>query len=157
MNYSQLTQLLLFAVDTSMFYSHSNPKRVQSVLLYIGVTSSILIGYKHAANSCLLCFSYVIPTNNRFYICRIDVIPTDNSFMHAEVTSPDTNQQFDQFCHGGGQLRNMHNKTIIEFGFRMLAIIIKASVCIIRFSLRLQRITQTLALKIIANMLNLIQ
>ena len=62
----------------------------QQVLLYIGVTSSILIGYKHAANSCLLCFSYVIPTNNRFYICRIDVIPTDNSFMHAEVTSPNT-------------------------------------------------------------------
>ena len=59
-------------------------------LLYIGVTSSILIGYKHAANSCLLCFSYVIPTDNRFYICKIDVIPTDNSFMHAEVTSPTT-------------------------------------------------------------------
>ena len=64
----------------------------QPILLYIGVTSSILIGYKHAANSCLLCFSYVIhvPTNNRFYICRIDVIPTDNSFMHAEVTLPNT-------------------------------------------------------------------
>ena len=61
-----------------------------SILLYIVVTSSILIGYKHAANSCLLCFSYVIPTNNRFYICRIDVIPTDNSFMHAEVTSRNT-------------------------------------------------------------------
>ena len=57
---------------------------------YIGVTSSILIGYKHAANSCLLCFSYVILTNNRFYICRIDIIPTDNSFMHAEVTSRNT-------------------------------------------------------------------
>ena len=28
------------------------------VLLYIGVTGSILIGYKHTANSCLLCFSY---------------------------------------------------------------------------------------------------
>ena len=37
--------------------------------------SSILIGYKHAANSCLLSFSYVISTDNRFYICRIDVIP----------------------------------------------------------------------------------
>ena len=60
------------------------------VLLYIGVTSSILIGYKHAANSCLLCFSYVIPTDNRFYICKSDIIPTDNSFMHAEVTSPTT-------------------------------------------------------------------
>ena len=60
------------------------------LLLYIGVTSSILIGYKHAANSCLLCFSYVIPTNNTFYICRIDVIPTDNKFKHAEVTSPNT-------------------------------------------------------------------
>ena len=43
----------------------------------------------------------------------------------------------------------MHNKTIIEFGFRMLAIIIKASVCVIRFSLRLQQITQTLALIIV--------
>ncbi len=31
------------------------------------------------------CFSYVIPTDIRFYICRSDVIPTDNSFMHAEV------------------------------------------------------------------------
>ena len=49
-----------------------------------------MIGYKHAANSCLLCFSYVIPTDNRFYICKSDVIPTDNSFMHAEVTSPTT-------------------------------------------------------------------
>ena len=29
---------------------------------------------KHAANSCFLCFSYVIPTDNRFYLCRIDVI-----------------------------------------------------------------------------------
>ena len=46
------------------------------LLIYISVTSSILIGYKHAANSCLLCFSYVIPT--------------DNSFMHAELTSPNT-------------------------------------------------------------------
>ena len=60
------------------------------MLLYIGVTSSILIGYKHADNSCLLRSSYVIPTDNRFYICRIDVLPTDNSFMHAEVTSPKT-------------------------------------------------------------------
>ena len=39
----------------------------------------------------------------------------------------------------------------------MLAIIIKASVCVIRLSLRLQQIRQTLALIIIANMLNLIQ
>ena len=59
-------------------------------LLYIGVTISILIGYKHAANSCWLCFRYVIPTDNSFYTCRSDVIPTDNSFMHAEVTSPNT-------------------------------------------------------------------
>ena len=69
------------------------------ILLYIGVTiiNDIIIHWFHqldfdwhAANSCLLCYSYVIPTNNRFYICRIDVIPTDNSFMHAEVTSPNT-------------------------------------------------------------------
>ena len=59
-------------------------------ILYTGVTRSILIGYEHAANSCLLCFYYVIPTGNRFYICRIGIIPTDNSFMHAEVTSPNT-------------------------------------------------------------------
>ena len=60
------------------------------LLLYIGVTISILIGYKHAANSCWLCIRYVIPTDNSFYTCRSDVIPTDNSFMHAEVTSPNT-------------------------------------------------------------------
>ena len=60
------------------------------VLLYIGVNSSTLIGYKHVANSCLLCFSYVIPKDNRFYICRIDVIRRENCFMHAEVTSPNT-------------------------------------------------------------------
>ena len=58
--------------------------------LYIGVTGSILIGSKHAAYSCLLCLSYVTPTDNRFYICKSNVIPTDNSFMHAEVTSPTT-------------------------------------------------------------------
>ena len=51
---------------------------------------SILIGYKHAANSCWLCFRYVVPTDNSFYACRSGVIPTDNSFMRAEVTSPNT-------------------------------------------------------------------
>ena len=42
------------------------------------------------------------------------------------------------------QLRNinMHNKTIIGFGFRMIAIIIKASVFVIRLSLRLRQITK---------------
>ena len=59
-------------------------------LLYIGVTSSILIGYKHAANSYLLCFSYVIPTDNRFFLCKSDFIATDNSSIHAEVTSTNT-------------------------------------------------------------------
>ena len=49
-----------------------------------------MIGYKHAANSRLLCFSYVIPTDNRFYTWKSDVILTDNSFMHAEVTSTNT-------------------------------------------------------------------
>ena len=133
----------------------------------------------------MLCFSYIIPTDNRFYMCKIDVILTDNSFLHAEVTSPNTlpsslisfvmvelssqiciiKQSMVRFLHGlsfvlsasAFGLRNMHNKTIIEFGFRMLAIIIKASVCVIRLSLRLQQITQTLALIIIANMLNRIQ
>ena len=62
----------------------------EHLLLYVGVTISILIGYKHAANSCWLCFRYVIPTDNSFYTCRSDVIHTDNSFMHAEVTSPNT-------------------------------------------------------------------
>ena len=47
----------------------------------------------------------------------------------------------------------MHNKTIIGFGFRTIAIIIKASVCV----LRLWQMTQTLALIIIVIMLNLIQ
>ena len=83
-------------LNESLPYSLVSPHLVTEVgynkciLLYIGVTSSILIGYKHAANSCLLCFSYVIPTDNRFYICKSDVIPTDNSFMHPEVTSPNT-------------------------------------------------------------------
>ena len=63
---------------------------LKCILLYIGFTISIFLGYKHAANSCFLCFSYVISTDNRFCICRIDVIPTDNSFMRAEVTSPNT-------------------------------------------------------------------
>ena len=40
------------------------------------------------------------------------------------------------------QLRNMHN----GFGFRMIAVMIKVSVCAIRLSLRLWQITQTLAL-----------
>ena len=61
--------------DYRLIIRDSEPMRARDfVLLYIGVTSSILIGYKHAANSCLLCFSYVIPTNSRFYICRIDII-----------------------------------------------------------------------------------
>ena len=96
---------------------------------------------------------------NRLYICKIDVIPTDNSFMHAEVTSPNTltsreeerrlcqPQTHSLICGSFNemdesvilplqvQLRNMHNKTIIGSGFRMIAIIIKASVCVIRLSL----------------------
>ena len=54
-------------------------------------------------------------------------------------------------------LRYMHNKTIIGFGFRMIARIINASVCVICLSLRLRQITQTSALIILAIMLNLIQ
>ena len=131
-------------------------------LLYIVVTSSILICYKHAADSCLLCFSYVISTDYRFYICRIDVIPTDNSFFHAGVTSTNTlTSSLISFVMAESpvQLRNMRNKTItsIGFGFRMIMIIIKASVCVIHLSLRLRQTTQTLALIIIAIMLNLIQ
>ena len=56
------------------------------------------------------------------------------------------NQQFDQFCHGGAQLRIMRNKTIIGFGFHMIAIIIMAW--------RLWQITQTLALIIITHISN---
>ena len=89
-------------------------------------TTAILIGYKHAANSCSLCFSYVISTDNKFYICRIDVIPTDNSFMHAEVTSPNT---LISTLISFVMAELMNNKTIIAFGFRMIAIIIKTSVC----------------------------
>ena len=132
-------------------------------LLYIVVTSSIFIGYKHAADSCLLCVSYVISTDHRFYICRIDVIPTDNRFFRAEVTSTNTltTSFFISFVMAESpvQLRNMPDKTItsIGFGFRMIVIIIKASVCVIHLSLRLQQITQTSALIIIAIMLNLIQ
>ena len=112
--------------------------------------SSILIGYKHAANSCLLSFSYVISTDIRFYICIIDVISTDNSIMHAKVRSPKTlssrqekrrlcqPQKHSLICRSSKemdrsfflslqvQLRNMDNKTIIGFGFHIIAIIIKA-------------------------------
>lgn len=55
------------------------------------------------------------------------------------------------------QARNVHNKTIIGYGFRLIAIIIKASVSVFRLSIRLRQITQTLALIIIAIMPNLIQ
>ena len=44
------------------------------ILLYIVVTSSILIGYKYASNSCLLCFSYVIPTDNKQLLDEVLVI-----------------------------------------------------------------------------------
>ena len=75
-NQVQLSAQLLKGLCHAKCWNFMTPKCQKSIFLYIGVTSSILIGYKHAANSCLLCFSYVIPTNN--------------SFMHAEVTSPDT-------------------------------------------------------------------
>ena len=112
--------------------------------------SSILIGYKHAANSCLLSFSYVISTDIRFYICIIHVISTDNSIMHGKVRSPKTlssrqekrrlcqPQKHSLICRSSKemdrsfflslqvQLRNMYNKTIIGFGFHIIAIIIKA-------------------------------
>ena len=80
--------------------------------------------------------------------------------MHAEKMSPTSNTLTSiliSFGHGRAQLRNMHNKTIIGLGFPMIAIIIMASVCVIRLSLWLRQITQTLALIIIAIMLNLIQ
>ena len=49
----------------------------------------------------------------------------------AEVTSPNTlTSGLISFCHGGAQLWNMHNKTIIGFGFHVIVIIIKASVCV---------------------------
>ena len=51
------------------------------LLLYIGVTSSILIGLKYAANSCFLCFSYVIPTDNNLRLRQIDL---DNYRYHAQ-------------------------------------------------------------------------
>ena len=75
--------------------------------------------------------------------------------MHAEVTSPDTvtsREEERKLCQPQKlsliyrsskemdesvllslqmQLRNMHNKTIIGFGFCMIAIIIKASVFVI--------------------------
>ena len=49
----------------------------------------------------------------------------------------------------------MSNKTINGFGFRMMTRINKASICVIRLSLPLRRITQTLALIILVIMLNL--
>ena len=77
--------------------------------------------------------------------------------LSSPLTVPYIRTASSLISFGGAQLRNMQNKTIIEFGFRKLAIVIKASVCVIHFSLRLQQITQTLSLIIIANMLNLIQ
>ena len=101
--------------------------------------------------------------------------------MHAEVTSPNTltnreeerrlcqpqkhslisrsSKEMDRavFLCLQVQLRNMHNKTIIGFGFRMVAIISKAPVFVIRLILWLRQITQTLALIIIAIILNLMQ
>ena len=50
-----------------------------------------------------------------------------------------------------------HNKTIIEFGYRIISRIIKPSVCVIRLSLLLWQITQTLVLIIFDIMLKLAQ
>ena len=76
--------------------------------------------------------------------------------FYAEVRKVD-GTQFLFKEHIEHLLRYMHNKTIIGFGFRMIARTIKASVCVIRLSLRLRQITQTSALIILAIMLNLIQ
>ena len=51
-------------------------------LLYIGVTISILIGYRHAANSWWFCFCYIIHTDNSFYACKCGIISTV-SYMFA--------------------------------------------------------------------------
>ena len=58
---------------------------------------------------------------------------------------------------GKGSQIQINNETIIEFGSRRKRGIIKASVCVICLSLRLQQITQTSALIIPHILLNLIQ
>ena len=64
--------------------------------------NSVLIGYKHTANSCWLCFHYVIPKDNSLYTCRSDVIPTENSvYEYRSDVTKYANQQFEQHCHGG--------------------------------------------------------
>ena len=51
-----------------------------------------------------------------------------------------------RFCFWGWIMWKMYNKTIIEFGFRMISWIIKTEVCVTCPSLRLRQITQTLVL-----------
>ena len=73
---------------------------------------------------------------------------TDFSFNTDSTGARYVCKSTDELTKNQMQLRN-----IIGFGFRIIAIIIKASVCVIRLSLRLRQITQTLALIIIAIML----
>ena len=48
-----------------------------------------------------------------------------------------------RFCFWGWIMVKMYNKTIIEFGFRMISWIIKRRVCVICRNRRLRQITQT--------------
>ena len=62
-----------------------------------------------------------------------------------------------RFCFWGWIMWKMYNKTIIEFGFRMISWIIKTSCLCYLLRLRLRQITQTSVLIIHDIMLNLIQ
>ena len=104
--------------------------------------------------------------------CELDMInaisAADNAFimsssMSAWLLSPlECSRQKQngwslRFCFWGWIMWKMYNKTIIEFGFRMISWIIKTSVCVICLSFRLWQITQTSVLIIHGIMLNLIQ
>ena len=110
---------------------------------------------------------------NQFTIaCELDMINTisaaDIAFIMSSSTSawllsplecsPQKQNGWTlRFCFWGWIKWKMYNKTIIEFGFRMMSWIIKTEVCVICLSLRLRQITQTSVLIIHDIMLNLIQ
>ena len=104
--------------------------------------------------------------------CELDMInaisAADNAFIMSssrsgwllsplECSRQKQNGWSLRFCFWGWIMWKMYNKTIIEFGFRMISWIIKTSVCVICLSFRLWQITQTSVLIIHGIMLNLIQ
>ena len=122
-------------------------------LLYNADAFSVLLGYKHSANSGWHS-RYAISTDNSFHACRSDVISTDNSFVHEGMTSfcKQVVYKFIRRCVFYFHWRNLifkklldlqlHNKTNYEIWFSHDSEIVKASVCVVRLSLRLRQIAQ---------------